>query len=177
MNKNIETNATVGRKKFHIELKPCPCCGGDKPELIDNGVVRMVVCFGCGAQISNLARGYKGGDPVELWNRRIVNQTERNEMPETSDRNYELEMCKAAMDMHSLLPKLSQRLKPIEGMEVCSRIDEDGLQDVENNCKAINSLLYSCLLKSLSLATLIKEYRFEREKTTEMPVDHEKEEL
>ena len=71
--------------------------------------------------------------------------------------------------------RLNQHLKPIEGIEVCIRIDEEGLQDVENNCKAINSLLYSCLLESLSLATLIEEYRLERKKTTDMFVDNAKE--
>ncbi|MBQ2622353.1 MAG: Lar family restriction alleviation protein [Thermoguttaceae bacterium] len=52
-----------------VPLKPCPFCGSS-PKIIDNGVRHMIVCFGCGAQISNQDRGYHGGEPEELWNRR-----------------------------------------------------------------------------------------------------------
>lgn len=52
-----------------VPLKPCPFCGSS-PKILDNGVWRIIACFGCGAQISNLNRGYHGGNPEDLWNRR-----------------------------------------------------------------------------------------------------------
>lgn len=60
-----------------VELKPCPCCGGNAVIHVEDGV--CVICQDCGMRTISLIDGTSQGKPngtaikrvIEKWNKRI----------------------------------------------------------------------------------------------------------